>query len=169
MKDEIINKVEQSGLIQFDLASHWPADIVVEEYDLSHDLWQGLAVKEKAFRSKLKETDWSFYANKHVALHCSADAIVPIWAYMLVTKYLNEHATKVTYGTIIELNNAIIKEVIESLDIAKYRDSRIIIKGCADLNIDESAYVELMNKLQPVAKSIMFGEPCSTVPLFKRK
>lgn len=169
MSDEIVNRVEQSGLIQLDLSKHWPSDVLVAEYDLANDLWEGIALKEKVFRTKLKETDWKSYSNKHVALFCSVDAIVPTWAYMLVTKYLNECADRVIFGRTKDLNNLIMKEVIEQLDLSVYENGRIIVKGCANLEIDESVYVELMNKLQPVARSIMFGEPCSTVPLYKKR
>ncbi|MFT7612334.1 MAG: hypothetical protein ACI9J3_001289 [Parvicellaceae bacterium] len=168
MSDEIINKVEKSGLIQFELTDHWPK-VECVEYDISNDLWQGIALKEKDFRAKLKETDWTAYENKYVALHCSVDAIVPTWAFMLLTSYLKPVAMKVVFGNIRALNNTIIAEVIDQLDITAFQDGRVIIKGCSDLDVDESAYVELMNKLMPVAKSIMFGEPCSTVPLYKRK
>jgi len=102
-------------------------------------------------------------------LNCSIEAIIPTWAFMLIANYLIPVAEKITFGTMRELNNAVIAEVINQLDLEPYRDGRIIIKGCSNLDIDDSAYVLLMSKLQPVAKSIMFGEPCSTVPLFKRK
>ena len=110
MSDEIVNRVEQSGLIQLDLSKHWPSDVLVAEYDLANDLWEGIALKEKVFRTKLKETDWKSYSNKHVALFCSVDAIVPTWAYMLVTKYLNECADRVIFGRTKDLNNLIMKE-----------------------------------------------------------
>ncbi len=168
MEGEIVNKIEQSGLIQLDLSRLWP-EINVMVYDLKNDLWQGIALKEKDFRNKLKETDWSIYSDAYVALHCSEDAIIPTWAYMLVSSYLKPVARKVVFGNERAVNNRIIQDVITNLDLSEYQDGRIIIKGCADLNIDESAYVELVLKLQDVAKSIMFGEPCSTVPLYKRK
>ena len=168
MEGKIRNRVEESGIIQFDLSRIWPKMDIIE-YDIANDLWQGIALKEKDFRYKVRETDWSQYDGKYVALHCSEDAIVPVWAYMLITAELHGHATKVVYGNVRELNNVVATDVINSLDLEEFKDGRIIIKGCSDLNIDESAYVELMNKLQPVAKSIMFGEPCSTVPLFKRR
>lgn len=168
MSEEIVNKVEKSGLIQFDLSKFWPETKVVE-YDIAHDLWQGIALKEKEFRAKLKDTDWSQYQDQYVGVFCSEDAIVPTWAYMLLTSYLQPFATKVIFGNRRVVNNTIIADVIDDLDLTAYQDGRIIIKGCSDLDIDESAYVRLVNKLQPVAKSIMFGEPCSTVPLYKRK
>jgi len=168
MSEEIINKVEKSGLIQFELTKYWPK-VESVEYDIAADLWQGIALKEKDFRAKLKDTDWSIYENKYVALHCSEDAIVPTWAFMLLTSYLKPVAKKVVFGNTRALNNTIIAEVIDQLDLTPFQDGRIIIKGCSDLDVDESAYVELMNKLMPVAKSIMFGEPCSTVPLYKKK
>ena len=168
MDEGIVNKVAQSGLIQFDLSKHWP-DISSIEYDIAADLWQGIALKEKTFREKLKETDWQIYQGKYVALNCSIEAIIPTWAFMLIANYLIPVAEKITFGTMRELNNAVIAEVINQLDLEPYRDGRIIIKGCSNLDIDDSAYVLLMSKLQPVAKSILFGEPCSTVPLFRRK
>lgn len=168
MDEGIVNKVSESSLIQFDLSAHWPA-ITSVEYDIAADLWQGIALKEKMFREKLKDTNWQIYHGKHVALNCSIDAIVPTWAFMLVSNYLIPVAEKVIFGNVRDLNNAVITEVINHLDLEPYRDGRIIIKGCSNLDIDDSAYVLLMSKLQPIAKSIMFGEPCSTVPLFKRK
>jgi len=168
MDGEIVNKIEKSGLIQFDLSTLWP-QIDRVEYDIADDLWQRIALKEKDFRSKLKETDWSKYQDKYVALHCSEDAIVPTWAFMLLSSYLQPVCKKVVFGNLRSLNNSIMYDIIDQLDLTTYQDARIIIKGCSDLDIDESVYVVLMNKLQPVAKSIMFGEPCSTVPLYKRK
>lgn len=168
MEDTIINKVEKSGLIQLDLSKFWSAKATTT-YDIANDLWQGIALKEKAFRAKLKETNWSNYQDQFVGIHCSADAIVPMWAYMLVSACLQPFAKETVYGDLLAANNAFFKAKINAFNLDEYRDGRIIVKGCSDLHIDQSVYLHLINTLQPVAKSVMFGEPCSTVPLFKRK
>lgn len=168
MEETIRNKVEESGLIQLDLSRYWDASNAAI-YDIANDLWQGIALKEKDFRAKLKETDWSVYKGKTVAVHCSEDAIVPTWAFMLVASYLQSEANKVIFGDQLALNNTILTDIIQNLNEEEFKDGRIIIKGCADLKVDQTVYIELINKLQPIAKSIMFGEPCSTVPLYKRK
>lgn len=168
MEETIRNKVNESGLIQLDLAKYWGKEKALV-YDIANDLWQGLALKEKDFRAKLKETDWSAYQDAYVAVNCSADAIVPTWAFMLITAYLKPYAKQVVFGDVVAANNAIMEDIITHLPADEFQDGRIIVKGCSDINVNESVYITLMNKLQPIAKSIMFGEPCSTVPLYKRK
>ena len=166
--DEIRNRVQESGLLTLDLADFKPKG-AIKEIDIANQLWQGIALKEKEFRLWIKENDWSDYKNENVYIHCSADAIVPTWAYMLVASELIPIASSVLVGSKDELVQSLIAKNINDLDAQKYKDGRIIIKGCSDIPSPEFAMVTLMNHLQPVAKSIMYGEPCSAVPVFKRK
>lgn len=168
MSDEIINKVANSGLINIDLEDFYPK-VVLMEFDLKPFLWQELILKEKDFREQLKQHDWAQYQNKAVTIHCSADAIVPSWAYILVASHLQPFATHITYGKKETLLEELYSKTISELDITAYQDGRIIVKGCSDKAVPQSAYIKLIEKLQPVAKSIMYGEACSTVPLYKRK
>ncbi len=168
IQENIVNKVAQSGLISFDLADLYPAgDRIL--YDIKDNLFHGLILKEKDFREFIKQHDWSQYAGKHVAITCSADAIVPTWAYMLLANKMSPFAATVVFGDLETLETILFERAINNLDIEKYRDERIVVKGCGDTPIPVSAYVELTSRLTKVAKSIMYGEPCSTVPLFKRK
>ncbi len=165
---EIVNRVKESGLISIDLATFKPT-MVIESIDVADVLWQRLVLKEKDFRAWIKEHDWSKYSGKAVYVHCSEDAIVPTWAYMLIGSQLEEVTPHYVIGTKNDLEKMLIRERIIAEDRTKYRDGRIIIKGCADISSPAYAMSELVRHLQPVAKSIMYGEPCSTVPVFKRK
>lgn len=165
--EEIRNKIKESGLINIDLADFKPDTNTITSFDIADHLWQGLVLKEKDFRAFLAENDWSVYAGKNVYIHCSADAIVPTWAYMLVAVKLQGIAAFATVGSETDLQKAIIKEKIDKLDTSAFPDGRFIVKGCADIASPEFAMVTLTQKLQPVAKSIMYGEPCSTVPVYK--
>lgn len=165
---EIVNKVKESGLIQLDLAAFKPR-LPIQEIDLASNLWQGLILKEKDFRTWIKEHDWDHYKDSLVFIHCSADAIIPVWAYMLVSSQLNDRGIFNVVGNKDELLKQAIIHSIQQVDLSEYRDGRIIIKGCSDIPFPAFAMTELVKYLQPVAKSIMFGEPCSTVPVFKRK
>ena len=166
--DEIVNRVQQSGLISMDLADFKPNQALVE-IDIAAQLWQGLVLKEKDFRDWIKETDWSVFANKAVYVHCSADAIIPTWAYMLVGSHLQNYTSDFVIGSKKDLEKQLILKRIQSEPLDSYIDGRIIIKGCADIADPAFAMTELVKHLQPVAKSIMYGEPCSTVPVYKRK
>ncbi len=166
--EEIKNKVQESGLIQLDLADFKPK-VEILEVDIAPQLWEGLILKEKDFRQWIKEHNWSRYEKKAVFVHCSADAIVPTWAFMLVASKLVQNAQSFCIGSKLDLEKQLIKNAIESLDISAYQDGKIIIKGCSDINCPEYAMSELLARLQPHVKSIMYGEPCSTVPVFKRK
>lgn len=167
MPDTIINKVAQSGLITIDLETFYPqGDRVV--FDIKNLLFQELILKEKEFREFIKNEDWSKYKNKYVSLVCSADAIVPTWAYMLLVTQLEPFAKKVVFGDLETLETILYNEIFSKLDINDYKDARIVIKGCGHLPVPKFAYVELTRLLRPVAKSIMYGEPCSTVPLYKK-
>ena len=127
-----------------------------------------LILKEKDFREAMKNLDWSIYQDKNIALHCSADAIIPIWAYMLVTTYAEPFAKDIIYGDKESTLNALYLKSLSTINPKDFEDSRVVIKGCADIKIPEAAYVEITHKLRPVVKSIMYGEPCSTVPVYKQ-
>lgn len=165
---EIVNKVAQSGLINLNLEEIYPKGNRVI-YDLKQNLWQEIALKEKDFRTFIKEHDWSVYKGKYVGVTCSADAIVPVWAYMLLTTALQPHAELIVFGDEEDLEKEICSNFIQNMDLEPYKDQRVIVKGCAAIPNQELAMVELTKKLMPVTKSLMFGEACSTVPLHKRK
>ena len=168
IQETIVNKVAQSGLVTVDLANYAPReDILV--YDIKDNLFHGLILKEKDFRDFIKTHDWSQYNGKHVGIICSTDAIVPTWAYMLLANKLEPHALSVHFGDAETVRNVLFAEKIEAIDFLEYQDQRVVVKGCGDIYIPESAFVKFTIKLSQVAKSIMYGEPCSTVPVFKRK
>ena len=166
MDDVIINKVSESGIITLDLEAFLPDQEMII-FDLKEYLFMGLILKEKDFREALKNLDWESYRNKTVALTCSADAIIPVWAYMLVTSYLQPVAKEVFFGNREFLESTLILKNLSKIDVAEYSGKRVVIKGCGDKAIPEAAYVEVTRLLRPVVKSIMYGEPCSTVPIFK--
>lgn len=163
----ITNKVATSGIITLDLEQLYPAGERVV-FDLKPLLWQEIALKEDDLRTFCKEHDWSQYAGKLVSVHCSADAIVPTWAFMLVATHLRPHAAFITQGDAEQLERAVFTRFVEQLDVAPYRDARVVVKGCSTLPVPLNAYVELTAKLLPEVRSLMWGEPCSTVPLYKR-
>jgi hypothetical protein len=168
IQENIINKVAQSGLVTLDPAQFYaPGERVV--YDITDNLFHGLMLREKDFREFVKTHDWAQYEGKNVAVTCTADAIVPAWAYMLLANRLAPYAREVVFGDAEVLETVLFVKEISRLDVEQYRDQRLVIKGCGDTPIPVSAYVELTKKLTPVAKSLMFGEPCSTVPIYKRK
>ena len=168
IQENIINKVAQSGLVTLDPAAFYPVgDRVV--YDIKDNLFQGLILREKDFREFVKGHDWSQYEGKNVAITCSADAIVPAWAYMLLANRLAPYALQVVFGDQDVLETVLFVKSIAKMDVEQYRDQRIVLKGCGDVPVPVSAYVELTKKLTPVVKSLMFGEPCSTVPIYKKK
>lgn len=167
MEEDIIrNKVAESGIITID-----PAQLAntsgIAEFDLKPFLFEEQILKEKDFREKLKQHDWAHYSGKDVAVYCSADAIIPTWAYMLVASALQPFARKVFTGTTNHLKEVLYRQAIMELPVEEYRDKRIVIKGCSDTPL--SVYSDLILKLQPVVISVMYGEPCSTVPVFKKK
>ena len=166
--DEIINKVAQSGLVEFNLEEYYPEGERVL-FDIKDQLFQGLILREKDFREFVKSKDWSLYKDQYVALVCSADAIVPTWAYMLLATALEPFAKKIVFGDLKTLETVLFNEALSKINPADYSDQRVVIKGCSNLPVPESAYVEITRLLRPVVKSIMYGEPCSTVPLYKKK
>jgi len=165
---EIINRVANSKLLTFDLESYYPKGERMV-FDISKWLLEGIVLKENDFRTKVKNHDWSQYQDKFVALYCETDAIIPGWAYLLVSLQLAPFTRKVVVGNLETLETVLFSEIIEKLDVSEYKDKPVIIKGCANKPIPENAFVLLAQKLQPIAKSIMYGEACSSVPLFKRK
>jgi len=168
MEDIIVNKVAQSGLKTIDLEDFYPKEDLLE-FDLKNHLFMELILKEKDYREALKIIDWSIYENKVVAITCSADAIIPLWAYMLAVSYLQPYASDVIFGNEKEAFNMLFLKNLGKINIQEFEDARVVVKGCGDKKIPETAYVEIAKLLRPVAKSIMYGEACSTVPIFKRK
>ncbi len=168
MEKEIINRVANSKLVTFDLEEHYPNGprIVL---DIKEWLFEGIILREKEFRTFLDEHDWAQYQDAYVAMSCSTDAIIPGWAYMLLTTKLQPYAKKVVQGSLVDLETSLYQSIIEDLDVSKYADKPVIIKGCSKKPVPANAYLFAIKKLQPVAKSIMYGEACSSVPLFKRK
>lgn len=169
MSDEIINKVAESGLVTIDLEKFLPQKEEIAVFDLKDFLFMGMILKEKDFRESLKQHDWEKYRDKYVAITCSADAIIPVWAYMLVTTYLQPVAKETIVGAEKEVHKAVMLKNISSINTSALTGSRIVLKGCGETPIDEFAYAEATRILLPVAKSIMYGEPCSTVPVYKKK
>jgi hypothetical protein len=167
METEIINRVANSGLVTLDLEEYYaPGDRV--QYDLKDNLFMGLILKEKDFRAFLKEHDWSQYTGKHVAITCSEDAIIPTWAYMLLTLQLQPYAGTIVFGTLTDLEEKLYFDAIARINVTDYQDARVVVKGCSDVPVPVAAYVEITRLLRPVVQSLLFGEPCSTVPLYKR-
>lgn len=166
--EEIINKVANSALEVFDLEDFY-LNGTRTQIDVSQWLYEGFLLREKDFRETLKNEDWSKYQDQYVAIHCATDAIIPAWATILVTIYVAPFAKKVVSGTIQDLETALYQEILSTIDYSKYQDKPIIIKGCSKKPVPESAYIMAAQKLQPFAKSIMYGEACSAVPLYKSK
>ena len=167
MSGEIVNRVAKSPLITFDLEEIYPKGKRMR-LDLSQWLEQGFILREKEFRTALKTFDFSPYQSAYVALHCSTEALLPAWAHLLVTSHLQQFAKKVVWGSLEDLETAIFQSLIEAIDPQAFKDKPVIIKGCADKNIPPSAYIALVEKLQPHVKSLMYGEACSSVPLYKK-
>ncbi len=168
MAEEIVNRVANSKLKVIDLEDYYPDGkrVVI---DIKDWLLEGLVLREKDFRSSVKEHDWSQYTDCYVAVHCSTEAIVPDWAYMLITVHLKNHAKKVVIGNLEQLESILYSSIISNLDVSDFTDMPVIIKGCSHKPVPTNALVMLTQRLQPIAKSIMFGEACSSVPLFKKK
>lgn len=165
--EELINKVAQSALVTLNLEEliH-PGERVV--YDIKENLFMGLILKEKDFRAFIKENDWSVYTGKNVSIVNSADAIVPTWAYMLLATKLQNYAHRYVFGNLDSLEQVLFQEAIGKINPEDYRDAKVVVKGCGNIPVPTFAYVEIMSLLLPVVSSIMYGEPCSTVPLYKR-
>jgi hypothetical protein len=168
IQENIINKVAQSGLVTLDPAAFYPAGERVV-YDITDNLFHGLILKEKDFREFVKEHDWTQYQDKNIAITCTADAIVPAWAYMLLANRMAPYAREVVFGDAAVMETVLFEKAMAATNLEQYRDQRVVIKGCGDTEVPVSAYVELTRRLTPIVKSLMFGEPCSTVPIYKRK
>jgi hypothetical protein len=162
------NKVAESALISFDLAKLYPSGERIV-YDIKDNLFQGLILREKDFREFVKSHDWSAYTDKHVAITCSVDAIVPTWAFMLVASKLAPFAKTVVFGDLSDLETVLFDRALTATNWEEFQDQRVVVKGCGEIPVPTSAFVSLTQKLTAVAKSVMYGEPCSTVPVFKRK
>ncbi|HEY9195996.1 MAG TPA: DUF2480 family protein [Mucilaginibacter sp.] len=168
IQENIVNKVAQSGLVTLDPASFYPEGERVI-YDIKDNLFHGLILREKDLRDFVKEHDFTQYQDKFVGITCSADAIVPTWAYMLLANQMAPYAREVVFGNADVLETVLFEKQIAKADLGQYAGQRIVLKGCGDIAVPVSAYVELTQKLTPIVKSLMFGEPCSTVPIYKRK
>jgi hypothetical protein len=168
MSEPIVNKVAESALVTIDLESFLPKEEPLV-FDLKDYLFMGLILKEKDFREALRTIDWEAYKNKTVLVTCSVEAIVPVWAYMLIASYLQPQTQQVFMETKEQWKQRELLEVIRSIDEKEYSGKRIVIKGCGEEPVAAEAYLEITKKIQPVAKSIMYGEPCSTVPIYKQK
>jgi len=166
--ESIENKVAKSGLVTLEISSFVPNDKIVE-LDVKDHLWQGIALREKEFRAFIKNNDWSQYQNALVSIHCSADAIIPNWAFMLLAGELTGVAQKLFFGTPEEFQKHLIIHAIQTLNTDDYKDQRVIVKGCGNELIDYAAFGYITAVLKPVVKSLMFGEPCSTVPIYKKR
>jgi hypothetical protein len=168
MEEVFVNKVAESGIVTIDLEKYFPQEPVVL-FDLKEYLFMELILKEKDFRLALKTLDTTAYQNKNVAIHCSADAIIPMWAYMLISSVLQPIAKEIFFGEIESVKKKILLQNIHQINPADYSDKRVVIKGCGEISIPEEAYVAVTTLLRPVVKSIMYGEPCSTVPIYKKE
>ncbi len=168
MADTIFNRVTESKLITFDLEKLYQIGDRIT-IDLSQWLDKGIILREKEFRLKLKQHNWKAYRNQFVAIYCSTDAVLPAWASLLVTTYLQPYAKKVVMGTLVDLETHLFTEEIKKINISSFKDKVVIIKGCTDKKVPEDSYVQLISRLQPVVKSLFYGEACSSVPLFKKK
>lgn len=168
MSEEIVNRVAASGLITFDLEQYYRKG-VRELMDIEPLLEGGLVLREKSFREYVRQNDWSLFQDKHVAIYCSAEAIVPVWAYMLLASALQPFAQTVVFGDLNKLEEKLFFGSLEDVDWSSFKDAKVIVKGCSKVMVPESVYVEVTTRLKPVVSSIMFGEACSSVPVFKKK
>jgi hypothetical protein len=165
----IINKVAQKGIVTLDLEEYFPKADELVYIDLKDYLFKGLILREADFREAVKNTDWALYKDKYVGIHCSADAVIPMWAYMVLASELEAFAKAVVFGRREELDEKLLLEKFSETDITQYNAQRLVIKGCGDRQISPAVFVVVTNKLSSVARSIMYGEPCSTVPVFKKR
>ncbi len=165
---EIINRVSNSSIVTFDLEEFYqPGERVL--IDIKDQLYEGLILKEKDFREFIKNHDWPVYQNKFVAINCTADAIIPTWAYMLVAIAVRSYAKMIEFGTLENLEEKLFQKALSTVNWDQFRSARVVVKGCSKVNVPVSAYVHAVTKLQPIVSSLMFGEACSTVPLYKKK
>ncbi|MCH2023008.1 MAG: DUF2480 family protein [Saprospiraceae bacterium] len=163
----LVNRVAKSGIVTINLEDYFPQNEILE-FDITDYLFKGLILREKDFRASLDEHDWTQYKDKNLAVHCSADAIVPIWAFQLVTINASEYAKNISYGNVKDFLIAYYYQRLQALEMEQFKDKRCVIKGCGNLPVPISAYTEIVRLLVPVAKKIMYGEPCSMVPIYKK-
>ena len=168
MQDEIINRVANSKLVTINLEDYYPQGKRVS-FDIKEWLFEGFVLREKDFRDQVKQCNWSQFQDNYVALTCSSDAIIPAWAFILLSIHLEPFAKKTVIGNLELLETSIYQDVLNTLDISEFTNKPIIIKGCAKKPVPQNAYIMLANKLKPIAHSIMYGEACSSVPLYKKK
>ncbi len=167
MADEIVNRVAKSELITFDLEDYYPNGNRFL-FDIKDWLFEGFVLREKEFRSYVKQHDWSQYQDQYMALTCSTDAILPAWAYMLITASLEPYSHKTIIGNLVDLETSLYQDIINDLDLSELKDKRVIIKGCSSKPVPLNAYIQITHKLKSVAKAVMYGEACSSVPIYKR-
>lgn len=167
--ETIVNRVAESGILTLDLTAYLPSENAMADFDLKPFLFREMILKEKDYRAALQTHDWQAYEGKHVALFCSVDAILPVWAYMLAAVYLEPVAASVWMGSREERMRHLIHQSVSAIDAQEYTDKRVVIKGCGDTPVPDFAYIAITEKLRPVVKSLMYGEPCSTVPLYKKR
>jgi len=167
--ETIVNKVAQSGLVTLNLEQFLPKEADLAGLDIAPFLFKGMILREKDFRAALPEVDWSVYEGKQVAVYCSADAIIPMWAYMLLAVYLQQCKATAHHCSLAQLQEKLMLQNIAGFDISAYADGRIVIKGCGDIPLPESAFLAISERLIPTVKSLMYGEPCSTVPVYKKR
>ena len=167
MSEQIVNRVANSSIVSFDLETIYPKGERLV-FDIKNNLYEETILREKEFRGFIKENNWSEYQGKNVAITCSVDAIVPTWAFMLIASRLAPFANHFTFGTLPALEKELFNRAIANINIEDYRDAKVVVKGCSGNAIPTSAYVEIVRVLQPVTSSLMFGEPCSTVPVYKK-
>ncbi len=167
MNNQIVNRVANSSIVSFDLETIYPKGERMV-FDIKNNLYEEAILREKEFRGFIKEHNWKLYQGKNVAITCSVDAIIPTWAFMLIASKLTPIVNHLTFGNLAALEKALFDKALNKINIEDYRDTKIVVKGCSGNAIPTSAYVELVRILQPVVSSLMFGEPCSTVPVYKR-
>jgi len=167
MEGEIVNKVAESVLITFDLEEYYDQSPRVQ-IDIKDQLFNELVLREKDFRAFVKEQDWSSYKNKNVAVYCSVDAIVPTWAYMLLSSALEPFAKNLVFGDVSHLENHLFQQALAKINLEEFADQKVIIKGCGKFPVPEYAYVEITRLLNPIVSSLMYGEACSAVPIYKK-
>ncbi len=166
-QQSLVNRVEQSGIITIDLAYYLPKE-TIEPFDLRPFLVKDMVLMEKLFREEMKKIDWSKFSGKVVTVFCSNEALIPLWAYMLVASLLQPFAKRILFGNSNEAENALLMEAIQNLDASQFEGARVVIKGCGDKPLPSSAFLAITNKLQPLVQSLMYGEPCSAVPVYKK-
>lgn len=167
--EPIVNKVAESGIITLDLTKYMPPADSLAGFDLRPFLFREMILREKDFRESLKTFDWSVFSGKHVHIHCSVEAIIPMWANMLVALALSEVAVSVHFGSMAEMEESLLLSALKQISVQEYIDKRVVIKGCGDVSAPPAAYVAITGILRPFVRSLMYGEPCSTVPVYKKK